>query len=76
MIRTYLDWLVELPWSVFTKEEIGIRDPIRGSFFGYCASAMIATASSTTINRIDKTPAFLISHTIGYVYHADGSRER
>jgi hypothetical protein len=28
---------------------------------------MTATASSTTTNRIDKTPAFLIAHTVRYV---------
>jgi hypothetical protein len=28
---------------------------------------MTATASSTTANRIDTTPAFLIAHTICYV---------
>src|SRR6266550_2978852 len=32
-----------------------------------CASAMTATASSTNINRIDKTPAFLIASTARYV---------
>src|SRR4029450_9417755 len=25
LLRTYLDWLVELPWSVFSKEEIDMR---------------------------------------------------
>ena len=43
------------------------RNPIRGTFFGCCASAMTATASSTTTNRIDKTPAFFIAPTIRYV---------
>src|SRR6266496_1764945 len=46
-----------------------IRKPIRGTFFGCCASAMTAKASSTTTNRIDKTLAFLIAHTIRYVSH-------
>jgi hypothetical protein len=38
-----------------------------GTFFGCCASAMTATASSTTASRIDKRPAFVIAHTIRYV---------
>jgi len=39
----------------------------RGTFFGCCASAMTATASSTTTNRIDKIQAFLIAHIMRYV---------
>ena len=44
-----------------------LRYPIRWTFFGCCASAVTATASSTTTNRIDKTPAFFIAHIIRYV---------
>ena len=50
---------------------------MRGIFFGCCASVMTATASSITTNRIEKTPAFLIAHTIArHVYHVDGNREQ
>jgi hypothetical protein len=41
--------------------------PIREIFFGCCASAMAATASSTTTKRIDKTLAILIASTARYV---------
>ena len=44
-------------------DRVSDRYPIRETFFGCCASAMTATASSTTTNRIDKTPAFLIAHS-------------
>jgi hypothetical protein len=49
--------------------------PIRGIFFGCCASAMAATASSTTTNRTDKTRVFFIAHMIA-MYHAGGGREK
>jgi hypothetical protein len=40
------------------------RYPIRGTFFGCCASAVTATGSTTTRNRIDKRPAFFIAHLL------------
>jgi hypothetical protein len=49
--------------AIVEGEEV-MRNPIRGIFAGCCASAMTATASGTTTNRIDKTAAFLIAHTI------------
>ena len=61
--------------SVAEAAEPGWRYPIFGIFAGCCASAMTATASSTTTNRIDKT---LLSslHTPFVMYHAGGSREK
>ena len=53
------------------------RYPIRGTFFGCCASAMTATASITTATRIDGTAAFFITHLVSSViYHAYGSKEK
>jgi hypothetical protein len=38
---------------------------------------MTATASSTTITRIDGAAAFLIAHLVSCViYHADGNEEK
>jgi len=47
----------------------GSTKPIRGTFFGCCASAVTATAISTAKNRIDTTRAFFIAHTF-VMYHA------
>ena len=47
-----------------TGEALSVRYPIRGTFFGCCASAVTATASRITTNRIDKTPAFFIADTM------------
>ena len=45
---------------------------MRGIFFGCCASAMTATATSTTATRIDGTAAFFIAHLISSVmYHVE-----
>jgi len=46
--------------------------PILETFACGCASAMTATASSTTTTRIDGTAAFFIAHPVSTViYHAD-----
>jgi hypothetical protein len=50
--------------------------PILETFACGCASAMTATASSTTTNRIDKTTAFFIVRTNFVMYHAGGTREK
>ena len=48
------------------------RYPIRGTFFGCCASAITPRASNTTATRIDGTAAFFIAHLVSSViYHAD-----
>src|SRR6476619_6670819 len=53
------------------------RYPIRGTFFGCCASAMTATASNTTATRIDGTAAFFIAHLdSSVIYHADRDKEK
>jgi hypothetical protein len=53
------------------------RYPIRGTFFGCCAAAMTATASSTTALRIDARQAFFIAHPVlDVTYHADGNKEK
>ena len=55
----------------------GDRYPNRETFFGCCASAMIATASTAPANRIDASAAFLNRRLIsGVIYHTDGSRGR
>src|SRR4030095_3833469 len=46
------------------ERETAVRNPIRETFFGCCASAVTATASSITAIRIDDTPAFFIAHLI------------
>jgi hypothetical protein len=51
------------------------RYPIRGTFFGCCASA-VTQASNTTATRIDGTAAFFIAHLVSSViYHADRDKE-
>src|SRR5262249_7840558 len=62
------------PSTRFAKAEAekGLRNPIRGTFFSCCASAITPTASCTTTTRIDGTAAFFIAHLISSVmYHAD-----
>src|SRR5262245_51216908 len=50
--------------------------PIRGTFFGCCASAVTPRASITTATRIG-TAAFFIAHLISSVmYHADRAKEK
>src|SRR5882724_10540626 len=62
------------------KSLAGARDdryPIRGTFFGCCAAAMIATASNTTTTRIDGTTALFIAHLVSSVmYHAYRDKEK
>jgi hypothetical protein len=58
--------------SEITEGVVALKNPIRGIFAGCCASAMTATASSTTTTRIDGTAAFVIAHLVSSVmYHAD-----
>src|SRR5215510_318587 len=52
--------------------EVALTYPIRGTFFGCCASAVTPKASNTTATRIDGTAAFFIAHLVSSViYHAD-----
>ena len=54
-----------------------IRYPIRGVFFGCCASTITATASIAPANRIDASAVFLNGRLIsGVIYHEDGSKEK
>ena len=53
-------------------EEGTRRYPIRGTFFGCCASAMTATASSTAPPKIDDQRTFFIAHLGLGRYHAGG----
>ena len=44
------------------------RKPTRGTFPVCCASAMTATARSTTTTRIDGTAAFFIAHLVSRLF--------
>src|SRR4030095_12316324 len=58
--------------SALTERGTPARYPIRGTFFGCCASAITPRASNTTATRIDGTAAFFILHLVSSdIYHAD-----
>src|SRR5262245_45088595 len=66
------------PWrnaswrAALAEGEIALRYPIRGTFFGCCASAVTPRASNTTATRIDGTAALIIAQLVSSVmYHAD-----
>ena len=44
--------------------ETAFRYPIRGTFIGCCASAMIATANSIAATKIDDQPTFFIAYIV------------
>src|SRR5215470_16473855 len=51
--------------------------PIRGTFFGCCASTMTATASITTATPIESTAALFSAHLIwSAIYHGDRAKEK
>ena len=62
---------------IHQRDSIFDRYPIRGTFFGCCASAIAPTASSTTAITTDDRPAFFIARSVlGVIYHADGNKEK
>src|SRR5262249_46312487 len=61
--------------AALTEREVAARYPIRGIFFGCCASAITPRASNTTATRIDGTAALFIAHLVSSVlYHADSNK--
>src|SRR5215813_11586762 len=51
--------------------------PMRGTFFGCCASPVTATASNAPANRIDASAAFVNGRLIWTLFiMLDGSKER
>jgi hypothetical protein len=50
--------------AAIEEGETTLRYPIRGTFFGCCASANTATASSIAATKIDDQPTFFIAHLV------------
>src|SRR5215475_7340245 len=52
------------------------RYPMRGTFFGCCASAITPRASCTTTTRIDAADFFIAHLVWSVVYHDEGGKEK
>jgi hypothetical protein len=46
------------------ERETPLRNPIRGTFFGCCASVLIEKVSSAVVTKIENQPAFFNSHLV------------
>jgi hypothetical protein len=57
------------------EREGAARKTYPKTFFGCCASAVTATASSVTAIRIDDRPAFFIAHP-DFINHAEGNKQK